>query len=759
MQRFLSVRPFPAPAVPCRDSFRFVSNARASDGAVNHSALRLANPRFRRNPSLAPLTRSTLLALTAAICYSSAAAQDATSSAASTNAPITLPTVIVEGRADSLVGLADSAAQGVVGAEQLARRPKLRPGEVLETVPGLIATQHSGAGKANQYFLRGFNLDHGTDFATSFEGMPINLPTHGHGQGYTDLNWMIPEFIKTVTYRKGPYYADVGDFGAAGAADIEYIRELPGVFTQVEGGSYGYGRGVFGWSPKMKDGALLLGGEVFHYDGPWENPDDYWRFNGLARYSRGDDAQGWSVTGLAYHGDWTATDQIARRAVTSGAVGRFGTLDPTTGGQSQRYSLIGEWHRDDGDSATRATAYTYYYDLDLFSNFTYFLGSPLGDQFEQLDRRWAGGLNAAHTQRGEWLGAEMENTVGVQFRHDAIHNGLFQTVGRVRTDKPDYDGGTIRATTREDHVHQTSIGPWFENRARWNDWLRSTAGVRLDYYHFDVDSNLAANSGRTDDVIASPKLGLVFGPWAKTEFYANAGLGFHSNDGRGATTTIDPATGDPVSPVDALVQTYGAEIGARTTWLPGLQSTLSLWWLDLDSELLFIGDAGTTEASRPSRRFGVEFANYYQPTDWLTLDADFSLSHARFRDDDPAGRHIPGSIESAIAAGVSVQNLAGGLFGELRVRFFGPRPLIEDNSVRSGESTLVNGRIGWRFNERWTLAAEVYNLFDARVSDIDYFYPSRLAGEPAGPDDGGFNDVHFHPAERRTFRVVLTARF
>jgi outer membrane receptor protein involved in Fe transport len=456
---------------------------------------------------------------------------------------------------------------------------------------------------------------------------------------------------------------------------------------------------------------------------------------------------------------------VARRAVDGGVIGRFGTLDPTSGGNSDRFSLLGEWHRDTGDHATRVTGYAYWYDLELFSNFTYFLASPSGDQFEQMDRRRAGGLDGAHTWRTEWAGRPVENTVGVQLRHDRIHNGLFQTVGRVRQDKPDYSGGTIAATTREDKVSQTSLGPWAENRVQWTEWFRSVAGVRFDYYRFDVDSNLAANSGTEDDAIASPKLSLVFGPWARTEFYVNAGMGFHSNDGRGATTTVDPASGAAVAPVDPLVRSYGAEGGVRTTWLPGLQSSVAVWWLDIDSELLFIGDAGTTEASRPSRRYGVEFANYYSPVDWLTFDADLSFSHARFRDDDPAGNYIPGAIQSAVSAGVSVQNL-GGFFGELRVRFFGPRPLIEDNSVRSQDSTLVNARVGYHITERLAVAFEVYNLLDARVSDIDYFYSSRLAGEPenpanpiAGGGDGGYDDVHFHPAESRSVRVVLTGRF
>jgi outer membrane receptor protein involved in Fe transport len=284
--------------------------------------------------------------------------------------------------------------------------------------------------------------------------------------------------------------------------------------------------------------------------------------------------------------------------------------------------------------------------------------------------------------------------------------------------------------------------------------------LRADYYYFDVSSNRSANSGSRDDAIVSPKGSLIFGPWAQTELYLSGGLGFHSNDGRGTTTEIDPVTGDAVDPVDPLVGTYGAEVGVRTTIVPGLQSAVSLWWLDIDSELLFIGDAGTTEASRPSRRYGVEFANYYTPVPWLTIDADFSFSHAEFRDDDPAGDHIPGSIETAIACGISLQEPGErGFFGGLRLRYFGPRPLIEDDSVRSTETVLMSAKLGYRINRHWTLTAEVFNLLNRKDSEIDYYYPSRLAGEPAGPDEGGYNDIHFKPADPISARVGVMARF
>lgn len=698
-------------------------------------------------------------ALTLALGTQRSAAQSTTASSQTVPAAVpsvtSLGTITVEGRADSLVGIADSATQGTVGARQLADRPLLRSGEILETVPGVIITQHAGGGKANQYFLRGFNLDHGTDFAVFLDGMPLNLPTHGHGQGYLDLNLLIPELVRRVNYQKGIYYAENGDFSSAGAARIESFKVLPETLLRAEAGMYGYGRGVFGVSPELGAGHLLCAGEVYHHDGPWEKPDDYWRFNGVLGYSQGDAANGWSLTLRGYHGEWNSSDQVAASAVRDGLVPFFGSLDDTTGGESQRYSLGAEWNRAGPSSLTKAVAYGFFYDLDLFSDFTYFLvDTNRGDQFEQTDRRWVAGLDARHTLLHEWAGREFEHTFGLQVRNDWIRNGLFQTQNRRRVDKVDAaTGNVIPARTRRDDVTQTSVGLFYENNVRWAEKFRTGAGVRGDFYHFDVKSIHPENSGSRGDAIASPKLSLVFGPWAQTEFYVQGGLGFHSNDGRGVTTRTDPVSGQPVQRADPLVRTYGAEVGARTTFLPGLQSTLSVWWLDMDSELVFLGDAGTTEASRPSRRYGVEWANYYAASRHWTLDADFSFSHAEFRDDAPEGNHIPGAIESVIAAGVTYHT-DNGFFASLRLRYFGPRPLVEDNSARSSETILLNAHLGWRINKTWTVSAEVLNLLDRRDQDIAYFYESRVRpGEPSR------EQIHFHPVEPIQARVAVTARF
>ena len=660
--------------------------------------------------------------------------------------------VVVHGRAENLLGIANTGSEGYVGAEQIAARPLLRPGEVLETVPGVVITQHSGAGKANQFFLRGYNLDHGTDLRTTVAGLPVNLPSHAHGQGYTDLNFIIPELVSDVSYRKGPYFADEGDFSSAGAIHLGYVDTLDKGIVTLEGGSYGYARGLVADSAPFLKGNLLWAFEFTHDDGPWDEPEAYKKVSGVLRYSAGTADAGYSVTALAYHGDWRSTDQFPKRAVRDGLIDRFGSLDPTDGGNSQRYAVVGEGHQRDAAGSSTATAFVQYYDLDLYSNFTYFLDDPVnGDQFEQQDRRVVSGLELGHTWYANAFGRPSDFTVGAQFRNDYIHNGLYHTADRDRL-----------GVTRADRVSQTSLGLYVQNETRWTDWFRTVAGLRGDLYYFDVDSNLDENGGNKGSAIASPKLNLIFGPWAKTEVYLSGGLGFHSNDGRGVLTKVDPGgSGDIVSPASALVRTKGAEVGVRTSIVPGLQTTVSAWALWSDSELVFVGDAGGTEPSRPSRREGIEITNYWQVTDWLAVDADYSLSRARFTDYDPAGSKIPGAVQQVVAAGITIHepNPDRGAFASLRLRYFGPRPLIEDGSVYSGDSAIVNAEVGYRFSPNLTFKVELLNLFDRKVSDIEYYYASRLGNEAAGPADGGYNDVHFHPAEPLSVRAGLTYRF
>ena len=652
--------------------------------------------------------------------------------------------IIVTGSRVSQIGIADSANAGVVTGKQLAARTVYRPGELLEVTPGLIVSQHSGEGKANQFYLRGFNLDHGTDLRTTIDGMLVNQRSHSHGQGWSDVNFLIPELAGTLDYHKGPYSAEDGDFAAAGSVSVHYVDKLPKTLISLGIGENGYRRGLIAGSPVVAGGSLLYALELFHNDGPFTKGDNYRKINSVLRYSRGTDESGFNVTAMAYNGTYNATDQIPKRAVDAGTLNRFSAIDPTDGGKVHRYSLSAAWHSSTENTATKINAYLINNRLRIYSNFTYFLDDPVnGDQFAQPDDRTDTTLNASHAWRGTLFGHPSESTIGLQIQRDAIRNGLLSTKARQTV-----------SVTRLDKIKETSVGGYFENTTHWADKFRTAFGIREDYYDFNVKSSLDANSGKTHASLVSPKLSLIFGPWSKTEFYLNVGTGFHSNDARGTVIAIDPKSGDPASRVPGLVRAKGAEAGIRTEIVPRLQSTFSVYGLDFDSELIFQGDAGTTSAGRPSRRVGFEFSNYYKPTHWLTIDADIAYAQARFRDPDPVGRRIPGAVEGVASLAASVDDL-GPYFGALQIRYFGPRPLIEDNSVRSKSTTTLNGRLGYKIAPGLSMELEGFNLLNARSSAIDYYYQSRLPNE--GPD--GQNDIHFHPIESRSARVTLNARF
>ncbi len=679
--------------------------------------------------------------------------QQSRQSASRRRAVRTVPSVAVAPSAPAAIAVpaagdvrpAIAASEKNFTGEELAARPISRVGEVLEAVPGLIVTQHSGEGKANQYFLRGFNLDHGTDLAITVDGMPVNMRTHGHGQGYADINFLIPELIGGLNVKKGPYFADQGDFSSAGAISIDYLRGLPKNFAELTFGSFGHQRAVAGGSIKAGDGTLIAAIEGQRYDGPWEVPDNIKKLNGVIRYAQGTVTDGFTLTAMGYTNRWTSTDQVAQRAIDQGVIGRLGSLDPTDGGRSSRASLSSNWAKSSDIGQTRVNAYVIHSTLQLFNNFTYFLDDPVnGDQFSQRDQRTLFGLNASQSFNMSFAGLPVETRIGLQTRGDDIKVGLFKTMQR-----------NFLSTVREDKVFEGSVGVWSDTTVRWTDWLRTTAGVRTDYFSGKVASDTPENSGNASATRTSPKVGLVLGPWYRTEFYASAGYGLHSNDIRGATITVDPI--DKVTPQDRvplLVRSKGAEAGIRTQALPGLTSAVAVFMLNFESELLFVGDAGTTEASRPSRRVGVEWTNNYKVLPWMSLDFDVAYTRARFSDIDPAGRFIPGA-PALVASGGLTFGEATGWFGAFKARYFGPRPLIEDDSVRSLRSLVFNARAGYRFDNGVRVQLDVFNLLNTRTNQIEYFYVSRLPGESLD----GVGGRHVHPVEPTAVRVTIAGQF
>ena len=643
------------------------------------------------------------------------------------------------------VGTSDAASQGTVRGERLADLPLLRPGEVLETVPGLVVTQHSGDGKANQYFLRGYNLDHGTDFATFVEGVPINMPTNAHGQGYTDLNFLVPELVEKIDYRKGPYFAEDGDFSSAGSARIKYVDSLPRGILDLTGGDNGYRRLVLAGSTRVPalDGPRVLGAlEVEYDDGPWTTPEGVRKYNGVLRASDGTIADGWSATALAYANHWTSTDQVPLSLIETGQLGRFSALDPTDGGNSVRDIVTGEWHQHGERGYTNVSAYAEHYKLKLWSNFTYFEDDTVrGDQFEQEEARNVVGGQLRHGWQHRLFGNDSTTEAGLQVRYDHIDVGLFHSEARVPF-----------ATVSNDRVAETAAGLYLQNTTTWLPWLRTLVGVREDHVDMDVRAlQVPADSGHVSASRFSPKASLVFGPWAKTEFFANAGRGFHSNDARGVA-----ATADSPSPVPALVASKGAELGLRSEIVPGLQTSLAFWRLDSDSELVYTADEGGTEPNGASKRHGIELNNHLVLNRWLLVDADMAWTHARYAEanaNGAPGNFIGNAVSRVGLLGVTLHELGPWSAGFV-TRFIGAYPLSQDGASKAPSAIVSNLLVKRALTPDVTLQLDVLNVFDRKFYDIAYEQDYRIKPTAAVDPTG----VTVHPGEPRELRVSVNFR-
>lgn len=644
--------------------------------------------------------------------------------------------IIVYGRAIEQIGVASSASEGTVGYKDFEQRPLSRVGELAENVPGLIATQHSGTGKANQFFLRGFSLDHGTDLAGFVDGAPINMRSHGHGQGYLDLNFLIPELVERIDYRKGPYSVESGDFSAAGSLAFQTKRELDAPFAQLTGGSFGYARALVAGSKNLDDGSLLAAFDGTVSNGPWVLNERLRKLNGLLKYSRGTAQEGWSFGLSGYGAKWQSTDQVPERAIASGLIPRFGFIDDDLGGKTTRLAV----NFQQNSANLTASAYAIHYRFRLTSNFTYLLDDPLyGDEFQQRDQREIFGGSIRHRVRPN---NELSLRVGADARYDRIGQvGLYPSAGGVRT-----------SAIREDQVDEYSGALLAEVEWKPDNSLRVIAGLRGDAIGYRVRSDLAANSGKGSDGFLAPKMALAWNATPALELYANYGESFHSNDVRGATINVDPKSGDPADRVPIFSRARGAELGARVE-TKTLTASLVGYWLKLSSELVFVGDAGTTEPSDASRRFGVEASLFWKPTAWLTFDGTAALTNARFRGVALGVERIPGSVSNVVSGGIHA-DLGHGFGTSARLRYFGSAPLIEDGSVRSEPTTLLNLGGYWT-RSRVHIAIDLLNAFNAKDADISYFYASRLPGEPAD----GVEDRHTHPVEPLQLRATVKLAF
>ncbi len=640
--------------------------------------------------------------------------------------------IYVYGRGERRIGEAIAASEGGVSGADIEIRPLLRPGELLEATPGLIATQHSGGGKANQFFLRGFNLDHGTDFALYIDDFPVNFRTHGHGQGYLDVNGLIPESVERVDYRKGPYRADTGDFSFVGSSFITTHDQLQ-PFATAEIGSYGYRRFVAGGSASLGGGDLLLMAQAKFNDGPWELPEEFEGYSALVKYSAPISDGDFQIALHIYDASWNPTEQLPERLIgTPLCEDRFCALDTTLTGFTERQVLTANYQSEHW----RLTAYAQHYDWSLLSNFTYFLEDPVnGDQLRQFEQRWSFG---GRVERFDRIGDRLSLRVGAEVRVDDIGPiGLDETIE-----------GALEFNYNSFDVTEESLGLYAEAIVEPLDRLFVTAGMRGDFYGFESDAldGVDVWSGNVKDSTFAPKIGVNYEVADGIALYANYGEGFHSNDARGVTNPADPAPG--------LVEGHFEEVGFRFE-RGGLILTGVHFWSSIDSELIYVGDSGAVEPSDPGRRRGYELTAFFKPNNWLALDGVWTGTHSRFAGLPEGENFVPGALESSGELGISAAfrqwNAA------VRMRYLGPHPLIEDNSQRGAATFLVNARIAWTPDDLagFEFYAELLNALDADDDDIDYFYTTRFPGEPAEGIEGRNSRI----VEPRQLRVGVAKRF
>jgi outer membrane receptor for Fe3+-dicitrate len=626
-----------------------------------------------------------------------------------------------------------ASSQQFIPDKEILLQPQGRPAQVLRLIPGLITVEHSGgAGKADQYFLRGFDADHGTDVAFFNDGMPINFRSHAHGQGYTDLNFIIPETIEGLDAYKGAYHVEHGDFSTAGAVNFKTREVVREGLVQAAGGQFDTQRYLLMLSPTKDKVRTLFAAEGYYTNGPFVNDNRYFRANLLGKATMNPTTRSEvSLTGTFQKSQWNASGEIPLRAVQDGTLNRFGAIDPSEGGRTTRSTARLNYHYDTPSGGQFfANAYAQYYKFDLYTNFTFFLNDPVnGDGIHQSDQRWMYGGDIGYRQPGRVLDVDGAVTIGVQSRVDDIHARL----GTQTTRNP-------LGTTIDSDILEASYSPFLKLEVQPTPWMLLSGGVRSEVFTFDVRNRCPdcaeQSAGRTTSGLVLPKANLVLGPWFHTEFFANYGQGFHSNDARAAVA--------PGSSPLSRAKTY--EVGLRSRpWGPErLELIATVWAIDLESELVFVGDEGTTEIRGPTRRRGVEVAARGQIAGPLYFNGSVTWSHAEFTNGDA----IPLAPELT-GFGALILRWPERLISQLQATYLGVRPLTEDRSITSPSW------ITFDLTERYQIPIKlshgrleaflfIQNLFDTKWEQAVFAFESRLRNEPAG-----VMDIHFVPGNPR----------
>jgi hypothetical protein len=656
---------------------------------------------------------------------------------------------------------AESASSVHLSRDDLERRSRTQVSDILRQVPGLMVSQHAGGGKSDQYFIRGFDADHGTDIAIFADGIPVNMPSHAHGQGYADTHFLIPETISTVDVHKGPYSARFGDFYTAGAMELQTIDHVDGPTLWIAGGApltgprsfEQYNRRIVGMaSPELRDrdtDRSLIAAQIADTDGPFESAQRFRQGNALVKWQgqvgRGD----LRLETSWYAASWNASGQVPESAVTQGLIDRFGSLDPTEGGDTSRTSLqLGYRVHDDQGGLWRASLFGLEYRLRLFSDFTLFARDPVhGDQIEQADARTVWGLDAAYERHFAPAGLDTYLTAGVQLRDDNAGTGLWHTERRMRLPGC-FELGANPCNNDADRIRD--VAGYVEATIHLPPHIHILPGLRFEQVGWDVDDlNPATRSdptrttgGSASRAVVLPKLSIEAEVSPKLDLFANAGSGFHSNDARGSVASH----GD-----GALARGLGAEAGLRTTIVPHARLAADIWYLHLDSELVWNGDAGGTSPSGPTRRYGVDLEGSYTPLPWLRLDANLSLAHAAFVHN--AGNGSALALAPRIMGQGGVTLVHGPAFVSLRARGIGDRP-GNDSGTLTAQGYLIFDLIAGRTFGKLDLNLTVNNLFNSDWREAQFADTSAVT--PGGP---AVEQMHFTPGIPLTATATAAYRF
>lgn len=635
-----------------------------------------------------------------------------------------------------------AASSEALRAIDFELRPKTSAQDMLRMVPGLVIAQHAGGGKAEQIFIRGFDADHGTDINLSVDGVPVNMVSHGHGQGYADLHFVIPEVIEGMDVYKGPYFAQFGDLATAGSVRLRTIDVLDKNTASVEGGRFGTYRAL-GMVSLLNDptSSSYIAGEAFHSDGYFDNKIDFNRYNVFGKFHSHVSEQGsLSIWASGFSSKWNATGQIPVRAVDEGIISRFGSLDPTEGGKTQRFNANANWLNTLSDNATLMTqAYLSHYNFQLFSNFTFFANDSInGDGIEQVDSRIIYGARAEYTNEHSLGSIRAIGLLGTSFRGDDIDVQLYRQTKRQRI-----------GTSADALINQKNLSFYGQEEIRFSEIVKLQVGLRGDVFFYNVQDQIPESpehvsvSGAVSKAVVTPKMNLVVSPTKVFDVFLNFGGGFHSNDARAVASNKTERT---------LPRAWGYEVGVRVKPLERFTVSLAAWGLDLQNELVYVGDEGTTEVNGPTRRIGLDIEARAQFLDWLYADVDMTFSRGRFRELPDGENFIPLAPTLTASAGFTARHESG-VEATLRLRNVSSRPANEVNSVVAQGYTVFDAAVAYSFlNYRLRLGAE--NLFNKKWNEAQFDTESRLQNELEP-----ISELHFTPGTPLNVKMKVEYRF